>query len=198
MIHAWNNFSNIIFTYRAKPELALYPLQIKIIMLEWSLKTLIIWKYLVSRTFPYKMKFHGRKQRSFYDGQRYQSQKRLFSWNYLKFWNFFVKYWYNLDFLSSEKKHCVKNVRNQCYSGPYFAAFGLNTERYLESFRIQSKCGKIRTRITPNTDIFCAVNWIRFGLLVVILKFPIRINFTYLITYSSFKICSKIGFTKVW
>ena len=26
-----------------------------------------------------------------------------------------------------------------------------------KSFRIQSKCGKIRTRKTPNTDTFCAV-----------------------------------------
>ena len=32
------------------------------------------------------------------------------------------------------------------FSGPYFPAFGLNTERYGESLRIQSECGKIRTR----------------------------------------------------
>ena len=32
------------------------------------------------------------------------------------------------------------------FSGPYFPAFGLNTERYSISLRIQSKCGKIRTR----------------------------------------------------
>ena len=31
-------------------------------------------------------------------------------------------------------------------SGPYFPAFGLNTERYKVSLCIQSKCGKIRTR----------------------------------------------------
>ena len=31
-------------------------------------------------------------------------------------------------------------------SGPYFPAFGLNTERYFVSLRIQSECGKIRTR----------------------------------------------------
>ena len=31
-------------------------------------------------------------------------------------------------------------------SGPYFSAFGLNTERYFVSLRIQSKSGKIRTR----------------------------------------------------
>ena len=32
------------------------------------------------------------------------------------------------------------------FSGPYFLAFGLNTERYSISLRIQSECGKIRTR----------------------------------------------------
>ena len=31
------------------------------------------------------------------------------------------------------------------FSGPYFSAFGLNTERYRVSPRIQSECGKIRT-----------------------------------------------------
>ena len=31
-------------------------------------------------------------------------------------------------------------------SGPYFPAFGLNTERYEASLCIQSECGKIRTR----------------------------------------------------
>ena len=40
----------------------------------------------------------------------------------------------------------------QSYSGPHFPAFGLNTERYFVFLHIQSKCGKIQTRITPNTD----------------------------------------------
>ena len=53
--------------------------------------------------------------------------------------------------------HCVKSVRVQGYSGQHFPAFGLNTERYRVSLRIQSECGKIRTRITPNTDTFHAV-----------------------------------------
>ena len=35
--------------------------------------------------------------------------------------------------------------------------FGLNTERYSVSRRIQYKCGKIRTRITPNMDTFYVV-----------------------------------------
>ena len=45
-------------------------------------------------------------------------------------------------------------LREKC---PYFPAFGLNTERYGVSLRIQYKCRKIRTRITPNTDTFHAV-----------------------------------------
>ena len=37
------------------------------------------------------------------------------------------------------------------FSGPYFPAFGLNTERYFVSLLIQSECGKIRTR---NNSVF--------------------------------------------
>ena len=54
-------------------------------------------------------------------------------------------------------EHCVKSVRIRSYPGQYFPAFGLNTERYSVSLRIQSECGKIRTRITPNTDTFHVV-----------------------------------------
>ena len=43
------------------------------------------------------------------------------------------------------------------YSGPYFLAFGLNMERYRVSLRIQSECGKMPTRITPNTENFFTV-----------------------------------------
>ena len=32
------------------------------------------------------------------------------------------------------------------FSDPYFPAFGLNTERYFVSLRIQFECGKIRIR----------------------------------------------------
>ena len=52
-------------------------------------------------------------------------------------------------------------MRENCciriYSGLYFPALGLNTERYFVSLRIQSQCGKMRTKITPNYDSFCAV-----------------------------------------
>ena len=53
--------------------------------------------------------------------------------------------------------HCVKSVLIRSYSGPYFPAFGLNTEKCGLSLRIQSECGKIQTRITPTTDTFHAV-----------------------------------------
>ena len=39
--------------------------------------------------------------------------------------------------------HCLKSVRIRSYSGPHFPAFGLNTERYGVSLRIQSECWKI-------------------------------------------------------
>ena len=38
-----------------------------------------------------------------------------------------------------------------------FSAFGLNTERYSVSLRIQSECRKMGIRIAPNTDTFYSV-----------------------------------------
>ena len=72
------------------------------------------------------------------------SPSYLFEWMAILIWDY----------------HCVKSVFIQSYSGPYFPAFGLNTERYGVSLRIQSECGKIRTRITPNTDTFHAVHYL--------------------------------------
>ena len=54
-------------------------------------------------------------------------------------------------------KHCVKMVQIRSNSDRYFPAFGLNTERYSVSLGIQSKCGKMQTRITWNMGNFCAV-----------------------------------------
>ena len=53
--------------------------------------------------------------------------------------------------------HCVKRVHIRSFSGSYFPAIGLNTERYGVSLCIQSKCGEIPTRKSPNTDTFHAV-----------------------------------------
>ena len=41
-------------------------------------------------------------------------------------------------------------------SGPYFPAFGVNTETYVFALRIQSECGKIRTR---NNSVFWHFSW---------------------------------------
>ena len=64
--------------------------------------------------------------------------------------------------------HCVKSVRIRSYSGPHFPAFGLNTERYGVSVHIQLECGKMRTRITPNTNTLYAEN-----MYFVLICFPI-------------------------
>ena len=60
--------------------------------------------------------------------------------------------------LQCTSNHCVKNVRIQSFSGPYFPAFELISERYSVPLCIQSECRKIRTRKTPNTDAFYTVS----------------------------------------
>ena len=40
------------------------------------------------------------------------------------------------------KNHCVKSVRIRRFSGPYFLAFGLNTENYEASFVFSPNEGK--------------------------------------------------------
>ena len=44
----------------------------------------------------------------------------------------------------------MKSARIRSFSGPYFLAFGLNTE---------SKCGKVQTRKTLNTATFDAAGF---------------------------------------
>ena len=56
-------------------------------------------------------------------------------------------------------EHSVKIVLIRSYSGPNFLSFGLNIERYGVSRRIQSQCGKMWTRITPNTGTFHTVEF---------------------------------------
>ena len=51
-----------------------------------------------------------------------------------------------------------KKCQFRSYSGQHFPAFGLSTERYRVSLRIQSECGKMRTRKSRNTDTFHKVN----------------------------------------
>ena len=54
------------------------------------------------------------------------------------------------------------SLREKCpgirsFSGPYFPAFRLNTEKYSVSLLIKSEYRKMRTRKTQNTDTFHAV-----------------------------------------
>ena len=57
--------------------------------------------------------------------------------------------WYSTRYF-----RCGRSVRIRSYSGRYFPAFGLNTVVYGVSLRIQSECGKKRTRTTPNAETF--------------------------------------------
>ena len=76
--------------------------------------------------------------------------------------------------------HCAKSVRIRSYSGPHFPAFGLNTERYSVSLRIQSECGKMQTRITPNTDTFHTVYFNTKNYKLHNIKIKITFIFTFL------------------
>ena len=73
--------------------------------------------------------------------------------------NYFNLFWDN---------HCIKNVRIQSYSGPHFSRIFPHSD-WLQrdtcilrispcSVRMRENAGKMRTRITPNTDTFYAVN----------------------------------------
>ena len=75
-------------------------------------------------------------------------------------------------------KHCVKSARIRSYSGPHFPAFGQNTKRYSVSLRIQPKCGKMRTGITPNADTFHAVLEEEFIKYVLTIKKELNIKIT--------------------
>ena len=54
-------------------------------------------------------------------------------------------------------EHDVKSVPIWSYSGPHYPTFRRNTKRYGISLLIQSECGKMRTKITSNTNNFHAV-----------------------------------------
>ena len=55
---------------------------------------------------------------------------------------------------ASSNQESAKGVRVRSFSGPYIPAFGLNTKSYRGYLPIQSKCRKIRTSKTPNTNNF--------------------------------------------
>ena len=84
------------------------------------------------------------------------SDRDLYMHRYFKFLRIEVSEFQNL-IKKFPSLHCVKSVCIRSYPGPPFPAFGLNTEIHSTSLRIQSECGKIRTRITPNRDTFYAM-----------------------------------------
>ena len=112
-----------------------------------STRTIASWKYVVK-------KFHCSFVFSIVDLVILIWYNFLFAWIKTNFYR-------TKDKLATKKKnklfYCVKSVHIRSYSGPHFPAFGLNTERYGISLRIQFECGKMRTRITPNTNTFYTV-----------------------------------------
>ena len=68
------------------------------------------------------------------------------SWVSLKY-----VFWFYLSLL---QYHCLKCVRIWNFYGLYSPVFRLNKEICGVNLFIQSKCGKIRARKTPNTDTF--------------------------------------------
>ena len=87
-----------------------------------------------------------------------------------------------LSRLRLSNHYCVKTVRIWSFFGLYFPAFGLNTERYGVSLLIHSKCGKIRTRKTPNTDAFHAVHSVHIHQMKNITRNPHTLNFCLVVT----------------
>ena len=72
----------------------------------------------------------------------------------------------HLFIVSKLVEHYVKSVRIQCYSGPHFSRIFPHSDWIRKdgvSLRIQSECGKMRTRITPNTDTLHAVRMVMWG-----------------------------------
>ena len=79
---------------------------------------------------------------------------------------------YSTVIISIKLCHYLKSVRIRSFSGPYFPAFGLDTDRYSVSLHNQSDSGKIRTRKTPNIDTFYAMRLI--ALIKSLSLLPIR------------------------
>ena len=99
-------------------------------------------------------------------GAFYESSLRLKAANY--FCNnlyfrcltgFWIRLWkeqrmYFEILLSLFQTKFIYENSSRSFSDPYFPAFEPNTEIYGVSLRIQSECGKVRTRKNQNTDTF--------------------------------------------
>ena len=74
--------------------------------------------------------------------------------------------------------HCVKSICIRSYSGPFFSAFWLSTERYVASLRIQSECWENTDQ--NNSEYRHFAQWLRliervpwqqkFGFLIIFLR----------------------------
>ena len=116
----------------------------------------VVWKFLFPfcskyltyfmRTFCFYTPWKVRKPGIFWEGYRNDTLTR----NTL----FCSVLQHSEIFILHKTLHCVKSVRISSFSGLYFPAFGLNTERCGVSLRFQPECGKIRTRKSLNTDTF--------------------------------------------
>ena len=83
-------------------------------------------------------------------------QKKLRIWTLFSQWQRFP--WTCVIWIIPKLNTAWKVSKYGFFSGPYFPALGLNTERYfVVSLRIQSECRKIRTRKTPYLDTFHTV-----------------------------------------
>ena len=72
--------------------------------------------------------------------------------------------------------HCVKSVCIRSFYGTYFSSVGLNTDRCSSALRLQSECGKTRTRKTPNTSNFYAVLLMfSFEFLIILFSYVLRV-----------------------
>ena len=81
---------------------------------------------------------------------------------------FYMKYSTGLNWINWDKKSSDFNS-NHCVKSPVFGIILVHIFRHSVwvSLCIQSECGKIRTRITPNTDTFHAVNTKRIKWILV-------------------------------
>ena len=122
------------------------------------------------------MFFHGEPTcwLSFYWYPDWRYNQHLDKYTLWKCWVILGRTWLNIPSRLSNKKGKENSVisylattQSSCTAWKV-SLFGVIPVRlfphYYVSFRVQSKCGKIRTRITPNTDIFhelCNCLWIR-------------------------------------
>ena len=78
-------------------------------------------------------------------------------------YNFWIEIWKNYCHIWNQPPQICHNARFHVKQKNFEletknVLLGHNLKSYGGSLRIQSECGKMRTRITPNTDIFDAVH----------------------------------------